>query len=242
MEEEKEFSSRIFRKLILPNNVKLKPGPNCKTILIGSFEYSFKDFLNGEKEFSYRCVHRTPICKCCIHIPLSNFDSNFEIRDLSNICGVRYINDHTIQCKKKYDKRKEIEQNIVEAGAFSSDLQLLEQYIRNHPLLEPKNVKVEMLKQGQKFKKFQILKKIQEIRNELFPKDDIMAFTPLFCNAVDSTHPNYNLFKIHSKIPYVTKGGKLEMQEFVIFANHTMIKQMNSSNQWFYGFYIQSRS
>jgi len=49
---------------------------------------------------------------------LSNFNSNFEIIDLSNIYGLSYVNDHTIQCIEKYDKKKEIEQNIVEDKAF----------------------------------------------------------------------------------------------------------------------------
>jgi len=233
MEEEKNDVPRFFKRLILPNK-KPKPGQNSRNLRIGSFAYFFKDYLSGEMKFAYRCVNRIPVCKCCLHIPISNYDNNFELINPSEITGAIYINNHSTQCMEKNARKIDIEHNIIEGEALSSDHKVLEEFLKNNPLLEPKNVRVEMLKRGQKFKKVDILKKIQEIRNELFPKEDQKVFTPLFCTVLDSNNPNYNMFKAHIKIPYIAKEkGKSDLQEIVLFASHPIIKQMSASNQWF---------
>ena len=87
---------------------------------------------------------------------------------------------------------------------YDSDINVLEQFIRDNPLLEPKTVRAELLKKRQKFKKQQVIKKIQEVRSEIFSKDPLLTFTPKYCAALDNNllsiiSLNFFSYALHSK-------------------------------------------
>ena len=143
---------RVFRKLILPNissncQITTKPGPNSKKFAQNKFEYSFKDYLSKTKSFSYRCVNRT-ICKCILHIPISeNYSFDYEFLEIGEIKGAKFQNEHTEACIRKYKEEKEISSHQMEIETFESNVSVLERYIRENPLAEPKKVQAEMIKQ-----------------------------------------------------------------------------------------------
>jgi len=233
-------SQRIFRRLIPPNlnneefkTLDMLPGPNSKNISIQGYNFGFKAYLKGKKAFSYRCSNRS-ICSSIIHIPLeSNYNENYELQD-NNVKDTTFINQHSDRCEEKMNKKNQ-DTNSLPVEAYSSDVSVLEAYIKSFPLLEPKTVKAEMLSKKQKFTNSQILTKIQQIRNELFPRDKEKVFSPVYCCALDSSENSYNLFRCHSKLPiYSNKATKNSLfQEFVIFANKPMLKQLSCASQWF---------
>jgi len=126
---------------------------------------------------------------------------------------------------------------VARIGVYNSDFHVLEKFIRENPLLEPRTIYSEMLKKYQKLKKKDICKLIQLIRRDLFPKDNDKILYAYFCQAQDSPGPNYNLFRAHIKIPYFLNGkitnASIKNQEFIILANKTMLKQLSVSSQWF---------
>ena len=140
-------------------------------------------------------------------------------------------------CRKIW-KKEENANSLVVGELYNSNLQVLEIFIRKNPLLEPKTVRAELLKMKQKFTKLEIIKKIQDVRNELFPKENLATFTPLFCSAIDSNLPEYNLFKLYLNTPYIPKttnlnNQQIQTQQIVILANNTMLKQLSGTSQWF---------
>ena len=83
-----------------------------------------------------------------------------------------------------------------------------------------------------------MIKKIQDVRNELFPKEPFITFTPQYCAALDTNSPEYNLYKLYLDTTYIpTKinnhNNQFPTQEIVILANNTMLKQLSASSQWF---------
>jgi len=240
MEIESDKSvQRVYRKLKLPKevtNTSKKPGPKSKSIIIENFEYSFKDYNKGKKTFSYRCVNRHPLCSRYIYIPNSNFDSNMELKNENEVNGMTFSCEHSSKCLELYKKTMAEEAAPAQSvHCLQSDVKVLQDFIYENPLLEPKTIQSEMIAKGQKFKKYEIIKTIQEIRNELFPRDDEVVFSQAFCIAEDSSDPIYNLFQMQGKIPDTGKKKKNSpiSQKFVILANKTMLKQLSISPQWF---------
>ena len=184
--------NRTYRRLIPPNiNKNLKPGVNSKNFSLGGYQYSFKDFLLGKNMFSYRCVNRA-YCKTIIHIPMDNYHyETLELVDSSNVVGIQIINQHSEICSEKLMEEEKESNSVVAVNKLGSDLKILEQFVRLNPLLEPKVIKAEMIKQNQNFKKFQIIKIIQEVRNELFPRNTEKVFTSYFCSALNSQEIGY---------------------------------------------------
>ena len=240
IEVNKVAIQRVYRKLKLPkgadNNTSKKPGPDSKTIKIEEFEYSFKDYNKGKKTLSYRCTNRHPICKTYVYIPESNFDSKMELKNPEKVVGLTFSCDHSSKCLELYQKIIIEEEAPPQAvNCLQSDFKVLQNFIYQNPLLEPKTIQSEMIMKGQKFKKYQIVKTIQEVRSELFPRDDEVVFSQAFCCAEDSTDPIYNLYQMQGKVPYIGKKKKNApvSQKFVILANKTMLKQLSISSQWF---------
>jgi len=132
-------------------------------------------------------------------------------------------------------KEEKENDSAVSVSQVGSDLNILEKFVRLHPLLEPKIVKAEMIKQNQTFKKYQIVKIIQEVRNEIFPRDEEKVFTTHYCQASDTQDQGLNLFRGHIKISFLSSVTmKISPpQEAIILTNKTMLKQMASSFQWF---------
>ena len=125
---------------------------------------------------------------------------------------------------------------MVEVDVYGSNFNVLESFIRENPLLEPRTVYAEMLKKYQRFKKKDVNKLIQQIRGEIFPKDSEKILNAYYCQATDTSDPNYNLFRAHIKLPYFTTDTtnvSIKNQEFIILANKTMLKQLSLSSQWF---------
>ena len=179
--------------------------------------------MAGKKAFSYRCPQRS-ICSCLIHIPLyENYDENYELNN-SQALGVNYRNSHSEECISKINS-EEHKKCYYEVQSYSSNVQILEDYIRKFSLLEPKTLKAEMLKEKQRFTHNQILATIQQIRNELFPRDKDKVFSSVYCT--------YNLFRCHIKLPSFGKNSSNIFQECVSLANNPMLKQLSSASQWF---------
>ena len=73
----------------------------------------------------------------------------------------------------------------------------------------------------------------KEILDELFPRDKKLAFSLHNCVCLQATD-NYkdNLFRFEAKIPRFSKGY-FQLQEQYIFANYLLLKQLETSKQWF---------
>ena len=144
IEINKEKPSRMFRKLVEPRIPK--PGVNSKHFYIGRFQFSFKIFLSGKQAFAYRCINRS-LCKAIIQIPLSqNYqEETFEFLDASNIISLQIITQHSETCPQLNEENK-MNQEPLALSQMKSDFDVLEEFVRTNPLLEPKIVKAEMLK------------------------------------------------------------------------------------------------
>ena len=228
---------RTFKRLILPKvdkskNLKHQPSTTSKNFCMESYEYTFKQYLHGSQSFSYRCVNRKD-CTCLIRIPLQdNYDQNMNFTSQS-ILNYNFVNEHSESCKRKHqmEERKEGE---IQSKKFESNMEILENFVLKNPLLEPKIVKVEMLKISQKFKLWQIIKVIQDVRNRLFPRDKEKVFSSLYCKALDSDKNNYNLFRGHFKIPMFSEKTSTHLfQEIVIILNNPMMMKLSTYKQWF---------
>jgi len=212
-----DLSGRVIRRLVSPIaeenaiSVPKTPGPNSKSITIGKFHFGIKAYLTGKKAFSYRCSNRS-ICSGLIHVPLEqNYDENLELIN-SKTHIVSEISSHSDKCLEKKRKEAEDQNNPVEIQTYACDVKVLESYVKKFPLAEPKSVKAEMLKINQKFTNGQILSIIQQVRNEMFPRDRDKVFSSVFCAALDSSENTYNLFKCHVKLPFF--GKKLLKLQF----------------------------
>jgi len=230
--------TRSIRRLILPQSIssesqKPKPGPNSKNISLNNHNYTFKQYLSGSKAFSYRCTNRNR-WKCLLTIPLNeNFDESRELK-AAVIKGFTLMN-HSEECLNKVHQENYNMAEEVEIGQLKSEIEVLEKFVQQNPLLEPKLVRVEMLKQQQKFKLWQIIKVIQEIRNQVFPRDSKKVFSTLYCKALDSEDPIFNLFRGYMSIPFFnSEESCLNIyQEFVILCNNPMMMKLAASKQWF---------
>jgi len=133
-----------------------------------------------------------------LHIPLKdNYNEALELIDINRVVGFSTIHQHSQICNEKYQIKTETDANAMALELHDSDINILEQFIRDNPLLKPKTVRAELLKKRQKFKKQQVIKKIQEVRSEIFSKDPLLTFTPKYC-ALDNNLVEYNLFKFVS--------------------------------------------
>jgi len=115
---------------------------------------------------------------------------------------------------------------------FESDEGILTEFVLKNPLMQSQMIKVALLQQNKKFKLIEIIKVVQKIRNQLFPKDTDQVFSTIFCKANDSEDPIFNLFRGTIKIPLITKKTTGN-QEIVILANLPMLLKMSSENHWF---------
>ena len=235
---------RIIRKVIPPggavvnqetlthSNKSLKPAANSRNFQLDHFEYAFKAYLYGSKTFSYRCVNRNN-CFCLLQIPLEdNFDEHFEFcRD--KVQNYTYINKHSEECQKIQSQKEALQKFPTQIIPFQSDESYLESFVKENPLLEPKTIKVELLKRNKKFKIFEIVKKLQEVRGELFPKDKEHVFSSIYCKALDSPNPIFNLFRAYIKLPFISKNSSIIFQESVILMNNPMMMKLHSEQQWF---------
>jgi len=209
----------------------LKPGINSKSFTLTPYEFSFKSYLSTMKGFSYRCINRN-ICNVLINVPLEgNFDvqNEFLSESLQNHIT---INTHTDDCTKKQNsKMASINLNncII---PFESDEGILTEFVLKNPLMQPQMIKVALLQQNKKYKLIEIIKVVQKVRNQLFPKDTDQVFSTIFCKANDSEDPIFNLFRGTIKIPLITKKTTGN-QEIVILANLPMLLKMSSENHWF---------
>jgi len=124
---------------------------------------------------------------------------------------------------------------LTEVELFESDVSVLKEYVRDHPLEEPKQIRAEMAKLRQNFTRNQIVNVIQDIRKELFPRDKEKVFTPTYCAAIDSKEQCFNLFKGYTRLPYLSFRGEgaNSLQEFVILANNPMLQNLSKCSQWF---------
>jgi len=236
IEENKEISRRIIRKLIVPmTEPNLKPGENSKKICLERCQFTFKSFLVGKQTFCYRCIDRVH-CKAIIQIPFrKNFDQEtLELIDSNNVQEIKIISDHSETCFQLLKEQEKDDQGPIMIDQVKSDIKVLERFIRKNPLLEPKIIKAEMLKQNQAFKNLQIIKTLQEIRNEIFPRDEEKVFTTFYCTALDSDEHGLNLFRGHIKIPNLTNKNVTTKgpQEAIILTNKPMLKQLSYSSQW----------
>ena len=54
-------------------------------------------------------------------------------------------------CSESYQNQIEIVNALTEVELFESDVSVLKEYVRDHPLEEPKQIRVEMVKLRQNF-------------------------------------------------------------------------------------------
>lgn len=229
IEESKSAGERQFKKLILP-----KPSKEAKKLIINGKEYSFKDFLSGKQSLSYRCINRN-LCNACIHVPLTNYDQYLKLINPSQVNSITFLKEHSRECDLLSQNQKNIANASFEVELFERNINVLQKYVRDHPLEEPKQVRAEMIKLKQNFSRDQIVRVIQDVRNELFPRDKEKVFTPTYCAALDSKEQCYNMFKAYVRVPYFQTRGQClaSMQEFVILVNNPMLKNLSNCNQWF---------
>jgi len=143
-----------------------------------------------------------------------------EFIDSNNVQEIKVISNHSETCSITKEQEKD-DQGPIMIDQVKSDIKVLESFIRKNPLLEPKIIKAEMLKQNQAFKNLQIIKTLQAIRNEIFPRDEEKVFTTFYCITLDSDEHGLNLFRGHIKIPNLQglqSGFFIGLRVFWIFS------------------------
>jgi len=181
--------ARVFRRIIPPDlngdeSQKLKPSENSKSFSVNDYKFTFKQYLSGSKSFSYRCSNRT-LCKCSITIPIEeNYTSEMEFLN-TGLRNYSFVNDHSPACLTKVQQNHQIlQEEEIEVSVIKSEKHVLEAFVRQNPLLEPKVVKVEMLKQHQRFnplsaEKFFLKKFFVMLHSTTYQDCDIFLFFSL---------------------------------------------------------------
>ena len=149
MEEQKEFNNKDIPKFLTINN----------------FKYSFKCLLTNS-QYSYRCYHRA--CKVFITIQKDQIDKILNKGNISNEEDIEYKTnkkEHTCQSIIKTTKLSEI-------NTEKEEDELINKLIKNNLDKPCSWHQQNLLNNGIQISKIKIKNKLQNIRQQEYPKDD----------------------------------------------------------------------
>lgn len=232
---------------------KMDPKPRNLALEYKGFLLSFKGYLKGnDGSFSYRCQnHRRFVCSYLLTVPIfGNF--NPETWECERLIGAfqASTSGHSELCKRSGKIQGQMSQpaglndnnsndSMQRVIEWNSDIEFLRNFIRSHPSFGPKSLKSKMEAFKQKFSLRVVKDTKKEVLEEIFPKDRKIAFCPSNClclNYEDSYEDT--LYRYSGQLLSVPKTKIKQdinqgLQEFHIFANYTMLYQLERSKQWF---------
>jgi hypothetical protein len=155
------------------------------------------------EDFVYRCVVRE--CNVRLYVPVNgNYDNNLELINQTGLKNISFDGSHTCSVAdhtKLYDIKGrdgiDLKTEDISIETQKHDFEFLKAYIMLSPFRSVNTIYSEMIIKNQVFTKEEIRKTLNQIRNDLYPNDNFLAFTKKFCQCLDFKDSGMSLFQAY---------------------------------------------